>query len=88
MWDSVELVKQINADWQPPVGHRLGLAFHCGTAAGVDTTHAAVIAAGFGSKNDPWDAFWGQRYAQVIDPDAGPLAEAASRTSGAHTARR
>jgi catechol 2,3-dioxygenase-like lactoylglutathione lyase family enzyme len=69
MWDSVELVKQINADWQPPVGHRLGLAFHCGTAAGVDTTHAAVIAAGFGSKNDPWDAFWGQRYAQVIDPD-------------------
>ena len=32
-------------------------------------THAAVVAAGFGSKNDPWDAFWGQRYALVLDPD-------------------
>jgi uncharacterized glyoxalase superfamily protein PhnB len=28
-----------------------------------------VVAAGFRSKKDPWDAFWGQRYAQVIDPD-------------------
>ena len=63
MWDSVELMKQIDPDWQPPVGHRLGLAFHCGTAAGVDETHTAVVAAGFGSKNEPWDAFWGQRYA-------------------------
>jgi uncharacterized glyoxalase superfamily protein PhnB len=69
MWDSVGLVKQLNPDWQPPAGHRLGLAFHCGTPAGVDSTHAAVVAAGFGSKADPWDAFWGQRYALVIDPD-------------------
>ena len=69
MWDSVELIKQIDADWQPPVGHRLGLAFHCGSAAGVDETHAAVVAAGFASKSEPWDAFWGQRYAQVVDPD-------------------
>ena len=63
MWDSVELMKQIDPDWQPPVGQRLGLAFHCGSAAGVDETHAAVVAAGFASKNEPWDAFWGQRYA-------------------------
>ena len=69
MWDSVELMKQLDPDWQPPVGHRLGLAFDCGTPGGVDSTHAAVVAAGFGSKTDPWDAFWGQRYAQVLDPD-------------------
>src|SRR6476660_622294 len=69
MWDSVELMKQLDPDWQPPVGHRLGLAFHCGDAAGVDATHTAVVAAGFGSKNDPWDAFWGQRDTGVLDPD-------------------
>ena len=36
MWDSVEMMKQIDPDWQPPAGQRLNLAFHCGTAAGVD----------------------------------------------------
>ena len=35
----------------------------------VDATHARVVAAGFRSKKEPYDAFWGQRYAQVIDPD-------------------
>ncbi len=69
MWDSVELIKQIDPAWQAPVGNRLALAFHCGSAAGVDETHAAIVAAGFTSKSDPWDAFWGQRYAQVVDPD-------------------
>jgi uncharacterized glyoxalase superfamily protein PhnB len=73
MWDSVELIKQLDPDWQQPTGHRLGLAFHCGFAAGVDATHAAVVAAGFESKADPWDAFWGQRYAQVIDPDGNAV---------------
>ena len=69
MWDSIELVKQIDPHWQPPIGHRLGLAFHCGSPAGVDETHAAIITAGFTAKSEPWDAFWGQRYAQVVDPD-------------------
>jgi uncharacterized glyoxalase superfamily protein PhnB len=35
----------------------------------VDAVHARVVRAGFRSKKDPWDAFWGQRYAQLIDPD-------------------
>jgi len=69
MWDSVELIRRHTPDWRPPTGHRLGLAFHCGEPAGVDETHAALVGAGFGSKAEPWDAFWGQRYAQVVDPD-------------------
>lgn len=73
MWDSVELMRQLDPDWQTPVGHPLGLAFHCGSAAGVDEAHAAVVAAGFASKSDPWDAFWGQRYAQVFDPDGNAV---------------
>ncbi len=73
MWDSVELMRQLDPDWQQPTGHPLGLAFHCGSAAGVDGTHAAVIEAGFASKSEPWDAFWGQRYAQVVDPDGNTV---------------
>jgi catechol 2,3-dioxygenase-like lactoylglutathione lyase family enzyme len=69
MWDSIELIKRIDPHWQPPVGHRLGLAFHCGSVAAVDETFAAILAAGFRGKSEPWDAFWGQRYAQVVDPD-------------------
>ena len=69
LWDSIELIKQIDPDWEPPVGHRLALAFQCGSATGVDETFAAVITAGFATKGEPWDAFWGQRYAQIVDPD-------------------
>jgi uncharacterized glyoxalase superfamily protein PhnB len=73
MWDTVELIKQIRPDWQPPVGQRLSFAFHCDTAAGVDEAYAAVIEAGFTGKSEPWDAFWGQRYAQVVDPDGNDV---------------
>jgi catechol 2,3-dioxygenase-like lactoylglutathione lyase family enzyme len=73
MWDTVELMRQIDPDWQPPTGQRLALAFHCGTAAGVDATAGTIAAAGFAVKSEPWDAFWGQRYAQVIDPDGNVI---------------
>jgi uncharacterized glyoxalase superfamily protein PhnB len=69
MWDTVELIKTIDPGWQPPVGHRQTLAFHCDTAAGVDKTYADVVEAGFAAKSEPWDAVWGQRYAQLLDPD-------------------
>jgi uncharacterized glyoxalase superfamily protein PhnB len=69
MWDTVEMVKQLDPDWTEPRGHRMGLAFECASPKEVDATHARVVAAGFRSKKEPWDAFWGQRYAQVIDPD-------------------
>ena len=69
MLDSLELIKSISPDWEPPIGHRMGLAFLCDSPADVDAVHTRVIAQGHKSKTDPWDAFWGQRYAQVIDPD-------------------
>jgi len=69
MWDTLELIKQLEPDWTEPAGNRMGLAFQCSSPGDVDATHARVVAAGFRSKKEPWDAFWGQRYAQVIDPD-------------------
>jgi len=69
MWDSLSLMKQLDPDWVEPTGQRLALAFASASPAEVDRTHRAIVDAGFQSKKGPWDAFWGQRYAQVIDPD-------------------
>ena len=32
-----------------------------------------VVEAGFDGEKAPWDAFWGQRYAQLRDPDGIPV---------------
>ena len=42
-------------------------------AAHVDASYARLIEAGFEGEKEPWDAFWGQRYAQVLDPDGVPV---------------
>ena len=69
-WDTIDVVRSFDPAWTPPSGgHRLALAFHCGDAAGVDATHAQLVAAGHPSHLAPWDAPWGQRYAVVHDPD-------------------
>lgn len=68
-WNTVALVKTLVEDWVEPVGHRMGLAFLCDDAAAVDAMYATVVDAGFTGVKPPWDAFWGQRYAQVADPD-------------------
>jgi uncharacterized glyoxalase superfamily protein PhnB len=69
MLDTLALIKQIDPQWTEPKGHRISLAFRCADPAEVDAVHATVTKAGYASKTAPWDAFWGQRYAQVLDPD-------------------
>ena len=69
MWDTQALARSLEPDWVEPVGHRSSQAFLCDSPADVDATYARVIAAGFESHKEPWDAFWGQRYAVVTDPD-------------------
>ena len=68
-WDTEALVKGFNPDWQAPTGSRIGITFLCDSAADVDATYARLEAKGYRGHKAPWDAFWGQRYAQVIDPD-------------------
>jgi uncharacterized glyoxalase superfamily protein PhnB len=70
MLDKLELMKQIDTEWVPPVGRRMGLAFRCDSPNDVDATFARIVQAGFRSKDTaPYDAFWGQRYASLFDPD-------------------
>ncbi len=68
-WDELEMIKSFSPGWVEPVGHRMGLAFLCDSPAEVDALFARVLQAGHASRKAPWDAFWGQRYAQVLDPD-------------------
>jgi uncharacterized glyoxalase superfamily protein PhnB len=63
------LDKQLVPGWVEPQGQRVGLAFLCGSPAEVDAIYAGIIAAGHRGRKEPWDAFWGQRYAMVEDPD-------------------
>lgn len=72
-WDTEEMVKGFNPDWKEPNGSRIGLAFLCDNAADVDATYQRLIAHGHRSHKAPWDAFWGQRYAQVLDPDGNVI---------------
>ena len=75
MFDTVDIVRSMYADWQPPTGasHRMAMAFECSSPAEVDATHARLVAEGAPSEKEPFDAFWGQRYAVVLDPDGNPV---------------
>ena len=74
MWDTEELIRQIEPDLPSPVRRRIVLAFRCASAGEVDETFARIVAAGFESKREPWDAFWGQRFAYLLDPDGNTVA--------------
>jgi uncharacterized glyoxalase superfamily protein PhnB len=39
----------------------------------VDELYGRVTSAGFEGEKEPWDAFWGQRYAQLKDPNGVPV---------------
>lgn len=69
-WDTVETVRSFDPDWTPPSGgHRVGLAFLVNSPADVDRVYDRLTALGYHGHKPPWDAFWGQRYAVVHDPD-------------------
>ncbi|OIV35740.1 glyoxalase [Mangrovactinospora gilvigrisea] len=74
MLDPEETVRSFDPEWTPPSGAgRIGLAFHCGDAAGVDAAFDRVVAAGHRPHLKPFDAPWGQRYASVCDPDGNAV---------------
>jgi uncharacterized glyoxalase superfamily protein PhnB len=69
MLDTEDVVRSFRPDWTRETGNQLGLAFECATPAEVDEVYGLAVAAGFHGEKEPWDAFWGQRYAQLQDPD-------------------
>jgi catechol 2,3-dioxygenase-like lactoylglutathione lyase family enzyme len=69
MLDSEDVMRSFREGWTRETGNQIGLALECGSPAEVDEVYARVTGAGFHGEKEPWDAFWGQRYAVLLDPD-------------------
>jgi uncharacterized glyoxalase superfamily protein PhnB len=68
--DTEDVVRSFDPEWRRPTdGHATGGAFRCESAEEVDRVYSELLAAGATPHKEPWDAFWGQRYAQLKDPD-------------------
>ena len=72
-WDTEALVRELHPDWVEPRGQRMTIAFLCQDADEVDQTYSKLVAAGYSGVREPWDAFWGQRYAMISDPDGNTI---------------
>jgi catechol 2,3-dioxygenase-like lactoylglutathione lyase family enzyme len=72
--DTIDVVQSFTPDWTAPSGgHRVALSFACDSPADVDAVYQGLVEAGNEGHLPPWDAFWGQRYASVHDPDGNAI---------------
>jgi catechol 2,3-dioxygenase-like lactoylglutathione lyase family enzyme len=73
-WDTEEVIKSFDAGFTPSPGPgRIGLAFLCDSPEEVDAVYQRLVSLGHHAHKEPWDAFWGQRYAIVRDPDGNEV---------------
>ncbi len=73
MFDTEDVMRSFRPSWTRETGNQIALALECASPAELDEVYARVVAAGFAGETEPWDAFWGQRYAQLRDPDGVPV---------------
>jgi catechol 2,3-dioxygenase-like lactoylglutathione lyase family enzyme len=73
MLDSEALIRSLITDWEKPTGSGVVMCFKQPSAAEVDRLYDLLCAKGAHGKKAPWDAFWGQRYACVLDPDGNQI---------------
>ncbi|WP_420310245.1 VOC family protein [Streptomyces sp. YS-B37] len=68
--DTEDTIRSFHPGWQAPGGgNRAALALLCDDPAEVDRVYEELVGAGHHGELKPWDAFWGQRYAVLHDPD-------------------
>ena len=68
-FDTEATIASFHPAWKPGTGGRVALAFALPGPAAVDAAYAELTAAGYHGELEPFDAFWGMRYATVHDPD-------------------
>jgi uncharacterized glyoxalase superfamily protein PhnB len=73
MFDTEDVMRSFRSGWTRETGNQVALALECAGPAEVDEVYARVVSAGFEGEKEPWDAFWGHRYAQLRDPDGVPV---------------
>ena len=74
MLDTEDVMRSFDASWRRPTdGHLVGGAFLCDSPDEVDRVFAELLEAGGSAHKEPWDAFWGMRYASLRDPDGNAI---------------
>lgn len=68
MIDTKKLIKEITGEDPKPATHS-SFAVEFDSPNGVNEAAKKIKEAGYTLVKEPWDAFWGQRYAVVSDPD-------------------
>jgi catechol 2,3-dioxygenase-like lactoylglutathione lyase family enzyme len=71
-FDSLTFAKAWNSGATPGTGGAV-IGFRVETRDDVDVTHRRMVGAGHRSQQDPYDTFWGARYAIVEDPDGNAV---------------
>jgi catechol 2,3-dioxygenase-like lactoylglutathione lyase family enzyme len=72
-FDDATMVRGFMPGYQPSSGQWGSLAFECESPAAVDSCYERLTGAGHHGEMKPWDAFWGQRYAVLRDPDGNSV---------------
>jgi catechol 2,3-dioxygenase-like lactoylglutathione lyase family enzyme len=70
-WDTLALMVSLEPDFKISP-HSIG-AFLCSSPQEVDAKYQELLEAGVEGHRPPWDAFWGQRYAIIKDPDGNTV---------------
>lgn len=74
MLDDEKLIKQLNPSWEKPKTSGITLCFQQNSASKVDEVYGNLVVTGLGKTvKEPFDAFWGQRYATIQDPDGNQI---------------
>ena len=82
VWDSVDIIRSFDPDYVAASGSApMFLAFKFDSPAAVDATYDQLLAAGHNGHLAPWDAFWGEHYARLHDPDGNSVDLFADRPS-------
>lgn len=74
VWDSVDIIRSFDPGYVAASGSaRMFLAFKLDSPAAVDATYDQLAAVGYNGHLAPWNAFWGERYARLHDPDGNSV---------------
>lgn len=72
-FDSVGFVPMWDSAWKGATGGSTVLGFSVPSREAVDDLYATLTEDGYAGRQQPYDAFFGARYAMVEDPDGNPV---------------
>ena len=74
MLDQEKFAAMARPGWERGAGSPpIFLSFEFDSPDDVDAKYAELTAAGYRGSREPWDAFWGHRFATVLDPDGNGI---------------